>query len=136
MTTVLSAVQTPVIEKVISTYFGIPVDVTKDKLVPDLTKLIVNALEQLPPLKNVILTQLLYLGDRVVMNMDKEDRANGRKGVPDGTVGTVYSIYRYKRYYSRYGDGYQEPGIYEIDGARYIRWDNFIPPEWLNIENR
>jgi hypothetical protein len=63
-------------------------------------------------MKNIILNHLVHIGDRVVMNMNSEARSCGRKGVPDGTVGTVVGVYRYKQYRSRFGlDIHFEPFV-------------------------
>lgn len=73
---------------------------------------------------NVILTRFLRIGDRVCMNMGKDARDWGRKGVPDGTRGTVVGFTSYEHHYSRRDGWMQKPGKYRINGAAVIQWDN------------
>lgn len=78
-------------------------------------------------MKHIILGKFTRLGDRVVMQMDKEARACGRPGPQDGTLGTVVGITRYKISHGHnalYPDTNPVTGIYEGNGAIYVKWDN------------
>ncbi len=69
----------------------------------------------------------LRLRDRVIMQMDPDARAWGRKGPEDGTKGTVIGKYRATVYRKRRGcdlNSY-EPGVYEEDGVPIIHWDGY-----------
>lgn len=73
--------------------------------------------------KTIVLDRYLRIGDRVVMQMDKEARNWGRKGVPDGTCGTVIGFNRYERYVPRIGGFGRPPGRYMCNGVGIVAWD-------------
>lgn len=63
------------------------------------------------------------IGDRVVMQMDREARSWGRKGAPDGTVGIIEGRNRYEQYRGYEDIRYSyEPGLYAANGALIVRW--------------
>lgn len=71
--------------------------------------------------------KLIDIGDRVVMDMDRDARAWGQKGVPNGTEGTVIGKARHRRYAARFGLDtfrYKTPGIYEMDSGLIVKWDD------------
>lgn len=73
-------------------------------------------------LVNVHALSLFRIGDVVVMNMDEEVRSWGRKGVPNGTKGTVVGFY--ERWTSKnYNNGYSVPGLYRGNGAPIVKWE-------------
>ena len=74
--------------------------------------------------KTIVLDRFLRIGDRVVMQMDKEARSWGRKGVPDGTAGTVIGFHRYESYVPRIGGFGKKPGRYMCNGGVVVHWDN------------
>jgi hypothetical protein len=69
---------------------------------------------------------IIRQGDRVCMNMNEEARDWGRKGVPNGTLGTVAGRFRatdiIEHRYPRYN---REPGVYSTDGVPLIVWDQY-----------
>lgn len=70
---------------------------------------------------------LLKVGDRVIMNMSEDSRGwLGTEYPPNGTLGTFKGRTRYQTYRERYGSSmmFHVPGIYELDGAAIIEWDN------------
>lgn len=71
----------------------------------------------------------LRVGDRVVMQMDKEARSWGRKGPEDGTEGTIIGKYRATVHRLRYGidTSFWKPGVYEQDGVAIVHWDGHEP---------
>lgn len=73
---------------------------------------------------NIILERFMRLGDRVQMNMDPEARGWGRKGVPDGTQGTVSSENTYIRYRGRIHEFGHKAGMYRSYGVFTVTWDN------------
>lgn len=73
---------------------------------------------------NIILERYLRLGDRVMMNMDEEARGWGRKGVPDGTLGTVTAANTYINYRGRIYEFGRKPGMYRANAAFTVTWDN------------
>lgn len=73
------------------------------------------------PMENVYATKLLRIGDEVVMNMDEEARGWGRKGVPDGTKGTVVGFFEYHT--TRHMNSGKKPGIYRGNGAAVVEWE-------------
>lgn len=73
---------------------------------------------------NIYVTAFLHIGDRVEMRMDPEARGWGRKGVPDGTQGTVVGFYRYTDYFPRVHGFGRTPGVYTRNGAAVIAWDD------------
>lgn len=64
-------------------------------------------------------------GDRVVVKMDPEARAWGRKGPRDGTEGIILGKTRVLRYEGRFGNSrhFYEPGVYERDGSFIVLFD-------------
>lgn len=99
---------------------------------------------------NIILERFLRIGDLVVMNMDKEQRAwAGSKSVPDGSVGIVVGFYRAKLFRGRINNFGHTPGEYIRNGVAMILWGNgkaentgagnlrfFVDPETKKEERR
>lgn len=73
-----------------------------------------------------MLSSQLRVGDRVVMQMDKEARVGGRRSVADGTEGTVLSKTRMLSYQERIGYLCRKQGVYEQDGMAVVSWDNGV----------
>jgi len=73
-----------------------------------------------------MLSSQLRVGDRVVMQMDNEARVWGRRGVADGTEGTILSKTRILSYRERIGYLCREQGVYEQDGVAVVSWDNGV----------
>lgn len=72
--------------------------------------------------KTIILDRYLRIGDRVVMQMDKEARNWGRPGVADGTPGVVIGFHRYERHVPRVGGFGRKPGVYMCNGSGVVSW--------------
>lgn len=76
-------------------------------------------------LSRVFSEKYLRIGDTVVLTMDDEARSWGRKGVKDGTVGTVVGFTRYITYVGPLSYWYNmPPGKYEGNGAVRVNWLN------------
>ncbi len=76
-------------------------------------------------------------GDRVVVKMDPEARAWGRKGPPDGTQGTIIGKTRVTRYEGRFGNSrhFYEPGVYERDGSFIVLFDSAEDITGLSLDD-
>ncbi len=73
-----------------------------------------------------MLESILRAGDRVRMKMDSEARSYGRKGVTDGTLGTVTGRKRVEGIIeNRYPLYSREPGIYARDTVILVTWDKY-----------
>lgn len=74
-----------------------------------------------------MLNHLLRQGDLVIMQMDKESRGWGRKGVADGTIGTITGRTRAEGIVeARYPRSpFREPGVYSLDGAPIVLWESY-----------
>lgn len=81
-------------------------------------------IEQSIELQRIILDKYLYIGDRVVMSMDKEARSWGREGKPDGLAGTVVGFSRYTTYVDYTNNFGRRPGVYTCNGSPVILWDD------------
>ncbi len=66
------------------------------------------------------------IGDRVVAEQDKERAQWVNPDVPNGTEGTIVGRYRYTTYRANFGlDMYfHQAGVYELNGALLVQWDN------------
>lgn len=72
----------------------------------------------------LILNSYGRIGDRVEMKMDPEARGWGRKGVPDGTMGTIVGFKRWTRWVGRIYEYGRRPGRYSINSGPIVHWDN------------
>jgi hypothetical protein len=80
--------------------------------------------------KNHLSDWLIHIGDRVVMDMDSEARSWGRKGVPDGTQGTVVGFHRWTEYIGRVDGSERRIGRYINNSGSLIAWDNGVNDEF------
>lgn len=91
--------------------------------------------------ENIILSEFIRIGDRVVMNMDPETRGwSSRKYAEDGTRGTVIGYTGYVSY-EGYNEPYHKPGKYHRWGQPVVLWDGCTDPVpvdalHLQFENR
>jgi hypothetical protein len=85
---------------------------------------------------------ILRQGDRVRMNMNREARSYGRKGVDDGTLGTVTGRFRATGIFeNRYPAPYKrQPGVYSKDTSPMVIWDEYpdgvdpMDPEYARVD--
>lgn len=77
--------------------------------------------------QNIILACFTKIGDRVQMNVNKEDRlwsGKSDKLVPNGTLGTIVGYYERTEYQDITTYPWKEPGKYRGNGNPYVLWDN------------